>query len=58
MKDRPKINARILADRIVGKANEGVAVICGVETKVLVDSGSMITLVSETFYNNLDPKPV
>ena len=43
---------------MVGNANEGVAVLCGIETKVLVDSGSMVTLVSESFYNNLNPKPL
>ena len=42
---------------MVGNANEGVANICGIETKVLVDSGSMITLVSESFYRSLDPRP-
>lgn len=42
---------------MVGKSNEGSAVICGVETKVLVDSGAMVTLVSESFFNSLVPKP-
>ncbi|KAH3790535.1 hypothetical protein DPMN_168737 [Dreissena polymorpha] len=46
-----------IADRMEGKANEGSAVICGVTTNVLVDSGSMVTLVSESFYNSLEPKP-
>ena len=42
---------------MIGKANEGKAFICGVETNVLVDSGSMITLISESLYNSLEPKP-
>lgn len=46
-----------LSNRLVGSANEGTAKICGVETRVLVDTGSMVTLISESFYNSLVPKP-
>lgn len=46
-----------LADRLVGSANEGTARICGINTKVLIDTGSMVTLISESFYHSLDPRP-
>ena len=32
--------------------------ICGIKTVGLIDSGSMITSVSESFYDSLQPKPV
>jgi hypothetical protein len=53
----PKVQVSNLVDRMVGKANQGKAVICGMEADVLVDSGSMITLISESLYNSLEPKP-
>ena len=46
-----------LFNRMVGSSNEGDITICGVPTKGLIDSGSMITSISESFYNNLKPLP-
>ena len=40
---------------MVGSANEGLISICGVETRGLIDSGSMITSISESFYKSLNP---
>lgn len=47
-----------LLERMVGSSNEGDIVICGVKTIGLIDSGSMITSVSESFYDSLQPQPV
>lgn len=46
-----------LFDRIVGSANESTVYINGVETSGLIDTGSMITSVSESFYKSLSPLP-
>ena len=42
---------------MVGSADEGLISICGVETRSLIDSGSMITSISESFYKSLNPIP-
>ena len=42
---------------MVGSANENLISICGVETRGLIDSGSMITSISESFYKSLNPIP-
>lgn len=42
---------------MVGSANEGQISIQGVITTGLIDSGSMISSISETFYNSLEPLP-
>lgn len=46
-----------LFDRIVGSANESTIYINGVETSGLIDTGSMITSVSESFYKSMSPLP-
>ncbi|MCG8113688.1 MAG: RNase H-like domain-containing protein, partial [Candidatus Thiodiazotropha taylori] len=40
---------------MVGKANEGKICVCGIRTTCLIDSGSMISSVAESFYKSLDP---
>ena len=47
-----------LVDRLVGSANESEIVICGVKTSALIDTGSMITSISESFYDSMEHKPV
>ena len=47
-----------LFSKMVDSANEGDILICGIKTVGLIDSGSMITSVSESFYDSLQPKPV
>ena len=42
---------------MVGPANTGRIKICGTETTGLIDSGSMITTISKSFYESLDPVP-
>ena len=42
---------------MVDSANEGSTSIYGVETRGLIDSGSMITSISESFYKSLNPIP-
>ena len=42
---------------MVGPANVGRLLICGVEITGLIDSGSMISTTSESFYRSLDPVP-
>lgn len=46
-----------LQDRMIGPANESKIRICGKEVLSLVDSGSMVTTISEAFYNSLENKP-
>ena len=46
-----------MLDRIVGSANESEILINGVKTSGLIDTGSMVTSVSEDFYNSLKPLP-
>ncbi len=43
--------------RIVGHANEANIFFCGMKTIALIDSGSMVTTVSEAFYESLNPRP-
>ena len=46
-----------MLDRIVGSANESEILINGVKTSGLIDTGSMVTSVSEDFYTSLKPLP-
>jgi hypothetical protein len=49
-----KSSKSILLDRLVGEANDSTARICGVDTKDFVDTGSMVTLISESFNHSLE----
>ena len=42
-----------LQERMVGPSNESKVKVCGEETVCLMDSGSMVTTISEEFYNSL-----
>ena len=59
MKDSPSKGVRdsSLFERIVGSSNEGEIFVNGLKTSGLIDTGSMITSVSEQFYNSMDPVP-
>ena len=46
-----------LKQNLIGKANESLVLLNGQEVDALVDSGSMITTVSESFYRSLPNKP-
>lgn len=46
-----------IIERLVGSSNQSNIVICGVKTSGLVDTGSMVTSISESFYNSLNPQP-
>ena len=46
-----------LLERMVGSSNESYIIINGVKTSGLIDSGSMITSISESFYHSLNPLP-
>ena len=46
-----------LLDRLVGSSNESFIFINGVKTSGLIDSGSIITSISEGFYHSLTPMP-
>ena len=50
-------NPENLLQRMVGHSNDSELYICGQKTNALVDTGSMVTCMSENFYNSLDPKP-
>ena len=43
--------------KMVGPANVGSIKICGNETTGLIDSGSMVSSISESFYRSMDPVP-
>ena len=47
----------VLVSNLVGKANESTIIFCGEKTPALLDSGSMVTTVSEDYLNTLHPKP-
>lgn len=53
----PKRNRCSLFDRLIGNTNEAAVTINGTTIKAIIDSGSMITTISEAFYESLDPKP-
>ena len=46
-----------LLERMVGSSNESYIIINGVKTSGLIDSGSIITSISESFYHSLTPLP-
>ena len=46
-----------LFERIVGSSNEGEISVNGLKTSGLIDTGYMITSVSEQFNNSMDPVP-
>lgn len=43
--------------KMVGPANVGSIKICGSETTGLIDSGSMVSSISESFYRSMNPVP-
>lgn len=43
---------------MVGHSNDCVLYICGQKTNALIDTGSMVTCISENFYESLEHKPV
>lgn len=45
-------------NRLVGDSNVSSVTVSGVETSGLIDTGSMITSISEKFYQSLQPLPV
>ena len=53
-KNSPQV---VLVSNLVGKANESTIIFCGEKTPALIDSGSMVTTVSEDYLNTLHPKP-
>ncbi|XP_062610021.1 uncharacterized protein LOC134271821 [Saccostrea cucullata] len=42
---------------LVGESNESDIIVNGLRTKALIDSGSMITCISEEFFKHLNPRP-
>ena len=44
-------------EKMIGPENIGKVIICGLEVNGLIDSGSQITSVSESFYRSLNPLP-
>ena len=46
-----------MKEKMIGPENIGKIVICGSEVNGLIDSGSQITSVSESFYRSLNPLP-
>jgi hypothetical protein len=47
-----------ILNRLVGDSNVSSVTVCGVETSGLIDTGSMITSISEEFYQSLQSLPV
>ncbi|XP_062573863.1 uncharacterized protein LOC134235731, partial [Saccostrea cucullata] len=46
-----------LLTRLVGRPNEADITVFGTKTKALIDSESMVTCISESFYESLKPMP-
>ena len=53
-KESPK---KSFLSNLVGSANESTVIFCGTETTALIDSGSMVTTVSEDYLQSLHPTP-
>ena len=50
-------NVRPNFKKMVGPSNVSKILICGVETTGIINSGSMISTISESFYRPMDPVP-
>ena len=48
----------VFRKKMVGPANVCSIKICGNETTGLIDSGSMVSSISESFYRSMDPVPI
>lgn len=46
-----------IMDRMIGSKNESDIEICGVKCKALVDTGSSMTTMSQSFYDSMSEKP-
>ncbi|MCG8034658.1 MAG: retropepsin-like domain-containing protein [Candidatus Thiodiazotropha taylori] len=46
-----------MLQRLIGKENESEVIVEGLETKALIDTGSMISTISENCLETLNPKP-
>lgn len=59
VKDSPiqNMSSQNLLSRMVGHPNESKIVINGLETRALIDTRSMVTCMSEKFYQSLHCKP-
>ena len=54
----PDQNSSTLLSRMVGEPNESKIYVNSVETVALIDTGSMVTCMSEQFYRSFENKPV
>lgn len=54
VKDNPIQN---MSSRMVGHPNESKIFMNGLETRALIDTGSMVTCLSKKFYQSLQCKP-
>lgn len=59
VKDSPiqNMSSQYLLSRMVGHPNESKIFMNGLETRALIDTGSMVTCMSEKFYQSLQCKP-
>ena len=46
-----------MKSRLIGKVNENYILIEGIRVKALIDTGSMVSTMSDTFYHSLKEKP-
>ena len=53
----PNIGHTSLQNRLIGEANETNIQICGENVRALLDTGAMVSTISEEFYNSLPNKP-
>ena len=51
------MNERKQLSRLVGHSNESIISFCGYETAALIDSGSMVSTVSQEFFETIIPRP-
>ena len=54
----PDQNSTTLLSRMVGEPNESKIYVNSVETVALIDTGSMVTCMSEQFYHSFENKPL
>ncbi len=56
-KDSPGYQTQNLKQRLIGSANESIIIIENTKVKALIDTGSMVSTISEHFYQWMDNKP-
>ena len=57
--ESPNVSPRpTLLGRMVGTSNEGDVFVCGTKTSGLIDSGSSVTTICESYFDSLECQPL